>query len=150
DDYMNVLNDEEMVRNYSLDDMKFQDEEMVPNYSLNDINLKDEEDNLNVKERHVEHQPVDELIDVPKDKTTLLQENVKTKKCDIRKNYVLRSVKERKKKLAMALDSLFGQQRTTTPAPPKTRTMSSIEDTIVAPDFEEEISGSQKCDHLMN
>ncbi|GJS04491.1 hypothetical protein Tco_0320999 [Tanacetum coccineum] len=162
DDYMNVLNDDELVPNYSLDDMKFQDEE----------------DNLTVKERPVEHQPVDEFIDVQKDKTTLLQENVKdqsnkpkyvnvvkddykpplasafacakskTKKCGIRKNYVLTSVKERKKKLAMALDSPFGQQGTTTPTLPKTRSMSSIGDTIVAPDFEEEVSGQPKMRSL--
>nr|GEV83945.1 hypothetical protein [Tanacetum cinerariifolium] len=61
-DWMNVLNDEEMVPNYSLDDMK----------------LQDEEENLTVKEIPVEHQPADELIDVQKDKTTLLQEHVKT------------------------------------------------------------------------
>ncbi|GJZ37255.1 hypothetical protein Tco_0583446 [Tanacetum coccineum] len=155
DDYMNVLNDEETVPNYSLDDMK----------------LQDEEDNLTVKEILVEHQPVDELIDVQKDKTTLLQENVKdqsnkpkyvnvvkddykpplasvftcakskTKKCGIRKNYVLRSVEERMNKLVMALDSPFGQQGTATPAPPKTRSMSSIGDTIVAPDFVENSNG---------
>ncbi|GJY63732.1 hypothetical protein Tco_0465192 [Tanacetum coccineum] len=61
DDYMNVLNDEEMVPNISLDDMK----------------LQHEEDNLTVKDKPVEHQIVDELIDGHKDKTTLLQEHVK-------------------------------------------------------------------------
>ncbi|GJY96958.1 hypothetical protein Tco_0513868 [Tanacetum coccineum] len=64
----------------------------------------------------------------------------KKKKCSIRNNYVLRSVKERREKLAMALDLPFGQQGTTTPAPPKTRSMSSIGDTIVAPNFEENLS----------
>nr|GEX65311.1 hypothetical protein [Tanacetum cinerariifolium] len=49
DDYMNVLNDEEMVTNVSLDDMK----------------LQHEEDNLTVKDKLVEHQPVDELIEGP-------------------------------------------------------------------------------------
>nr|GEU80735.1 hypothetical protein [Tanacetum cinerariifolium] len=68
----------------------------------------------------------------------------KKMKCGIRKNYVLRSVKERNKRLAMALDSPYGQQGTTTPALPKTRSMSSIEDTIVAHEFEEEISGQPK------
>ncbi|GKC10063.1 hypothetical protein Tco_1001673, partial [Tanacetum coccineum] len=43
----------------------------------------------------------------------------KRKKCSIERNYVLRSIKERNKRLAMALDSPFGQQATTTPAPPK-------------------------------
>ncbi|GJX19024.1 phospholipase-like protein [Tanacetum coccineum] len=152
DGYINVLNDEKMVPNYSSDDMK----------------LQHEEDNLTVEQRPVEHQPVDELIDVQKDKPTLLQENVKhqsnkpqyinvvkddykpplasvfacakskTKKYGIRKNYVLKSVKERKKKLAMDLDSPFGQQGTTTPAPPKIRSMSSIEDIVVPLVFEKE------------
>ncbi|GJZ31848.1 hypothetical protein Tco_0576895, partial [Tanacetum coccineum] len=160
DGYINVLNDEKMVPNYSLDDMK----------------LQHEEDNLTVEQRPVEHQPVDELIDVQKDKTTLLQENVKhqsnkpqyinvvkddykpplasvfacakskTKKCGIRKNYVLRSIKERKKKLAMDLDSPFGQQGTTTLAPPKIRSMSSIEDIIVPLVFEENLSGPHDCE----
>ncbi|GJR24951.1 phospholipase-like protein [Tanacetum coccineum] len=132
DDYMNVLNDEETVANYSLDDMK----------------LQDEEDNLTVKEILVEHQPVDELINpkyvnVVKDDykpplaSVFTCAKSKTKKCGIRKNYVLRSVEERMNKLAMDLDSPFGQQGTATPAPPKTRSMSSIGDTIVAPDFEE-------------
>nr|GEU31408.1 hypothetical protein [Tanacetum cinerariifolium] len=118
-DYMSVLNDEEMMQNYSLDDMKFQHEE----------------DNLTVKETPVEHQPIDELIDGQKDTTSLLQENIKKKKkCGIRKNYVVR-FKEIKKRLAMALDSPFGQQGTATLALPKTRSISSIIDTIVALEF---------------
>ncbi|GJS90185.1 putative reverse transcriptase domain-containing protein [Tanacetum coccineum] len=36
-----------------------------------------EENNMTIKYRRVEHQPVDELIDGQKDKTTLLQEHVK-------------------------------------------------------------------------
>ncbi|GJW41245.1 hypothetical protein Tco_0067090 [Tanacetum coccineum] len=99
DDYMFVLNDEEMMPNYSLDDMKFQHEE----------------DNLTVKERPVEHQPIDELIDGQKDTISLLQENAKG---------------------------------TTTPVPQKTRSMSSIGDTIVAPEFEEEISGQPKIQSI--
>ncbi|GJZ18781.1 hypothetical protein Tco_0555371 [Tanacetum coccineum] len=69
----------------------------------------------------------------------------KKKKCGIRKNYVLRSVKERKKRLAMALDSPYRQQGTTTPALPKIRSMSSIRDTIVAPEFEENLSRPDGC-----
>ncbi|GJU96320.1 hypothetical protein Tco_1321076 [Tanacetum coccineum] len=38
----------------------------------------------------------------------------KRKKCGVERNYVLRSVEERKKRLAMSLDSPFGQQATTT------------------------------------
>nr|GEU45760.1 uncharacterized mitochondrial protein AtMg00810-like [Tanacetum cinerariifolium] len=64
----------------------------------------------------------------------------KKKKLGIRKNYVLWSVKERKKRLAMALDSPFGQQGTTTLVLPKKRSMSSVGDTIVALEFEENLS----------
>nr|GEY95411.1 phospholipase-like protein [Tanacetum cinerariifolium] len=141
DDYMFVLNDEEMIPNVSLDDMKFQHEE----------------ENLRVKNTPLEHQPVDELIDAQKDTTNLLPENVKDefnksnyvnvvkadykpsletvfaanikskkKKCGLQKNYVLRSIQERKKMLAMALGSPYGQLGTTTPAPPKIRSMTFI------------------------
>nr|GEZ35902.1 RNA-directed DNA polymerase, eukaryota [Tanacetum cinerariifolium] len=61
DDYMSVLNDEEMSPNVSLDDMKFQHEE----------------ENFPIKDTPLEHQPVDELIDARKDTTNLLPENVK-------------------------------------------------------------------------
>ncbi|GJY35488.1 hypothetical protein Tco_0420866 [Tanacetum coccineum] len=150
DDYMSVLNDEEMIPNVSLDDMKFQHEE----------------ENFPVKDTPLEHQPVDELIDAQKDTTNLLPENVKDeinkskyvnvvkadykppletvfaanikskKKCGLQKKYVLRSIQEQKKRLAMALGSPYGQLGTTNPAPPKTRSMTSIGDTIVAPKFE--------------
>ncbi|GKA19867.1 hypothetical protein Tco_0699782 [Tanacetum coccineum] len=153
-DYMDVLNDEEIV----------------PNYSLDDMDLQHKEENLIVKQAPVEHQLVDESIDVQRDKTTVLQKNVKhqsnnsqyvnvvkddykpclasvfafvkakKKKCGIRKNYVLRFVKERKKRLDMALDSPFSQQSTNTPASPKTRSRSVKGDVIMPPAFEEEIS----------
>nr|GEU43484.1 phospholipase-like protein [Tanacetum cinerariifolium] len=104
DDFMDVLNDEKSIPNYSLDDMK----------------LQDEEDKLISTPAPVNHQQVDDLIDVHKDKTTVLQENVKDqsnksqyanvviddykpflasvfanvkanrKKCGIERNYVLR------------------------------------------------------------
>ncbi|GJS48466.1 hypothetical protein Tco_0598587 [Tanacetum coccineum] len=61
DDYMDVLNDEESIPNYSLDDMKLQDEEEKLISTLAPVN----------------HQQVDELIDVHEDKTTVLQENLK-------------------------------------------------------------------------
>ncbi|GKC18521.1 hypothetical protein Tco_1020671 [Tanacetum coccineum] len=69
---------------------------------------------------------------------TVFAANIKSKKkkCDLQKKYVLRSIQERKKRLAMALGSPYGQLGTTTPAPPKTRSMTSIGDTIVAPEFE--------------
>ncbi|GJR76401.1 transposase, MuDR, MULE transposase domain protein [Tanacetum coccineum] len=163
DDYMSVLNDEEIIPNVSLDDMKFQHEE----------------ENLHVKDTPLEHQPVDELIDAQKDSTNLLPENVKDeinkskyvnvvkadykapletvfaanirskkKMCGLQKKYVFRSVQERKKKLAIALGSPYGQLGTTTLAPPKTRFVTSIGDTIVAPEFEVEISRQPKIRSL--
>ncbi|GKD01563.1 hypothetical protein Tco_1171837, partial [Tanacetum coccineum] len=149
DDFMDVLNDEESIPNYSLDDMKLQDEEEKLISTLAPIN----------------HQRVDELIDVHVDKTTVLQENyvnvvtddynpclgmvfanvkAKRKKCGIERNYVLRSVKERKKRLAMSLDSPFGQQETTTLAPPKTISRSVNGDFIAPPEFLEDVSGEPK------
>ncbi|GKA49032.1 phospholipase-like protein [Tanacetum coccineum] len=158
DDFMDVLNDEESIPNYSLDDMK----------------LQDEEEKLISTPAPVNHQQVDELIDVHEDKTTVLQENVKDlsnksqyvnvvkedykpclgmvfanvkakrKKCGIERNYVLRSVKERKKRLAMSMDSLFGQQATTTPAPPKIISRSVNGDFIAPPEFLEDVSGEPK------
>ncbi|GJW69833.1 phospholipase-like protein [Tanacetum coccineum] len=61
DDFIDVLNDKESIPNYSLDDMTLQDEEekLISTLAL------------------VNHQQVDELIDVHEDKTTMLQENVK-------------------------------------------------------------------------
>ncbi|GJW87317.1 phospholipase-like protein [Tanacetum coccineum] len=81
---------------------------------------------------------------------TVFVANIKSKKkkCGLQKNYVLRSIQERKKRLAMALGSPYDQLGTTTPAPPKTRSMTSIEDTIVAPEFEVEISGQPKIRSL--
>nr|GEV25261.1 hypothetical protein [Tanacetum cinerariifolium] len=70
DDFMDVLNDEESIPNYSLDDMK----------------LQDEEEKLISTPTHVNHQQVDELIDVHEDKTTVLQENVKTFEYQVQNN----------------------------------------------------------------
>ncbi|GJV22211.1 hypothetical protein Tco_1371231 [Tanacetum coccineum] len=61
----------------------------------------------------------------------------KRKKSDMKTNYVLRSVKERKKRLAMALESPFGQQPPTTPVPLKRISKSVNCDFILPPDFEE-------------
>ncbi|GJT18655.1 phospholipase-like protein [Tanacetum coccineum] len=141
DDYMSVLNDEE------------HEEEHEAKYSLDEMKLIDEEAKLIVKDPLVK-QHVDAFIDEQEDKTTVLQENAKhesnklqyfnvvkddykpclasvfsnvkpkRKKCGVERNYMLWSVKERKKRLAMSLDSPYGQQATTTPAPPKTRSQS--------------------------
>ncbi|GJS44540.1 transposase, MuDR, MULE transposase domain protein [Tanacetum coccineum] len=137
DDYMSVLNDKETIPNVSLDDMKFQHEE----------------ENLPVKDTPLEHQPVDELIDAQKDSMNLLLENVndeinKSKYVNVVKADYKPPLETRKKKLAMALGSLYGQLRTTTPAPPKTRSITSIGDTIVAPEFEVEIFGQLKIRSL--
>ncbi|GJY40748.1 phospholipase-like protein [Tanacetum coccineum] len=164
DDFLDVLKDEKSIPNYSLDDMK----------------LQDEEDKLISSPAPVNHQHVDELIDMHEDKTTVLQENVKDQsnksqyvnvvtndykpclasvfanvkakrnKCGIERNYVLRSVKERKKRLAMALDSPFGQQATTTPAPPKKISRSVNGDFIAPPEFLEDVSGGSMIDYYFN
>nr|GEV21022.1 hypothetical protein [Tanacetum cinerariifolium] len=93
--------------------------------------------------------PTAETLPVPYDykpplETIFSRAKSKKKKRGIRKNYVLKFIKERKKRLATALDLPFGQQGTTTPAPQKIRSISSIRDTIVALEFEEEISGQPK------
>nr|GEY89967.1 hypothetical protein [Tanacetum cinerariifolium] len=152
------------------------DKESIPNYSLDDMKLQDKEEKLISTPAPINHQQVDELIDVHEDKTTVLQENVKdqsnksqyvnvvtddykpclasvfanvkakSKKCGIERNYVLR-VKERKKRLAIELDSLFGQQATTTPALPKLISTSVNGDFIAPPKFLEK---SQMELYMMN
>nr|GEW16499.1 hypothetical protein [Tanacetum cinerariifolium] len=112
DDYMSVLNDEEMIPNVSLDDMKFSSDYKPPLETVFAANIKS-----------------------------------KIKKSGLQKNYVLRSIQDRKKRLATPLGSLYGQLGTTTPTPPKTRSMTSIRDTIVTPKFEE-ISGQPKIRSL--
>ncbi|GJZ49524.1 F-box domain containing protein [Tanacetum coccineum] len=119
-------------------------------------------------------QYVDAFIDEQEDKTTVFLENVKhesnksqyfnvvkddykpclasvfsnvkpkRKKRGFERNYVLRSVKERKRRLTMSLDSPYGQQASTTTTPPKTRSQSVNGDFIAAPDFEEDVSGAPK------
>ncbi|GKB82273.1 hypothetical protein Tco_0949168, partial [Tanacetum coccineum] len=127
DDFMDVLNNEESILNYSLDDMKLQDEEEKLISTLAPIN----------------HQRVDELIDVHVDKTIVLQENV-MKSSFFTYFYSYVSVKERKKRLAMSLDSPFGQQATPTLAPPKIISKSVNGDFIVPPEFLEDVSGEPK------
>nr|GEU40170.1 phospholipase-like protein [Tanacetum cinerariifolium] len=103
DDFMNVLNDEESIPNYSLDDMKLQDEEK-------------------------------KLIFTPAH-AWFLPMSKQRGRSGIERNYVLRSVKERKQRMAMSLDSPFSQQVTTTPAPPKIISKSVNEDYIAPPEF---------------
>nr|GEX07019.1 hypothetical protein [Tanacetum cinerariifolium] len=121
--------------------------EMIHNVSLDDMKFQHEDENLPVKDKPLEHQPVDELIDAQKDTTNLLPEDVKSKyvnvvkayykppletvfaanikskkkKCGLQKNYVLRSIQERKKKLAMALSSPYGDTRNHYSSPSKNK-----------------------------
>ncbi|GJV13333.1 hypothetical protein Tco_1354874 [Tanacetum coccineum] len=69
---------------------------------------------------------------------TVFAANIKSnkKKCGLQKKYVLRSIQERKKRLAMTRGSPYAQLGTTTTVSPKTRSMTSIGDTIVALEFE--------------
>ncbi|GJX54965.1 transposase, MuDR, MULE transposase domain protein, partial [Tanacetum coccineum] len=121
-DYIDVLNDEETMPNYSLDDMK----------------LEDEEEKLIATPAPVNHQHVDELVDVYEDRTTVLQVNVKYVNV-VKDNYkpclasVFSNVKPKRKNRA-----------TTTPAPPKTRSMSVNGDCIAALEFEEDVFGEPK------
>nr|GFB57834.1 phospholipase-like protein [Tanacetum cinerariifolium] len=87
------------------------DEESLPEVSLDDMNVDEQEE---------------KLIDT-------------VKKSDMKTNYVLRSGKERKKRLVMALESPFGQQPPTTPVSPKRISRNVNCDFIMPPDFEEHI-----------
>nr|GEU54169.1 transposase, MuDR, MULE transposase domain protein [Tanacetum cinerariifolium] len=80
------------------------------------------------------------------------------KKSDMKTNYVLRSAKERKKRLAMALESSFGQQPPTTLVAPKRISRSvncdfilpldlkrSINELLIMEVFVEQLSRLQNC-----
>ncbi|GJU47066.1 reverse transcriptase domain-containing protein [Tanacetum coccineum] len=106
---------------------------------------------IGVKPVHNEF--VDDFMDVLNDEESLLKvtlddmnvdeqekkliDTVKRKKSDMKTNYVLRSIKEKKKRLAMVLESPFGQQPTTTPVLPKRISRSVNCDFILPLDFEE-------------
>ncbi|GKD25542.1 phospholipase-like protein [Tanacetum coccineum] len=119
-------------------------EEHEAKYSLDEMKLIDKEEKL------IHESSKSQYFNVVKDdyKPCLASvfSNVKPKrkKCGVERNYVLRSVKERKKGLAMSLHSLYGQQVTTTPSPPKTRSQSVNGDYIAAPEFEEDVSEAPK------
>ncbi|GJY42193.1 phospholipase-like protein [Tanacetum coccineum] len=139
DDFMDVLNDEESIPNYSLDDMKLQDEEEKLISTLAPVNHQQtfEYQDLSKKSQYVNA--------VKEDYKTCLgmmfaNVKAKRKKCGIERNYVFRSVKEIKKRLAMSSDSPFGQQVTTTPAPPKTISRSVNGDFIAPLEFLEQLS----------
>ncbi|GJZ52227.1 reverse transcriptase domain-containing protein, partial [Tanacetum coccineum] len=100
------------------------DEESLPKVSLDDMNVDEQEE---------------KLIDTVKVIYYLLgfTRQKKRKKSVMKTNYVLRSAKERKKRLAMALETPFGQQPTTTPVPPKRISRSVNCDFILPLDFKE-------------
>ncbi|GKC65727.1 phospholipase-like protein, partial [Tanacetum coccineum] len=145
DDYMLMLNDEEKpVKS-----------------SLNDMELEQEPDKIAVKQGILEQQP-----NAPKVNTTVFEETVgvkveekpglrrglgplKVKKnnCQraLRPNYVLRSAKDRKKKLAMALKPPFGQQSATTPVPKKRKSRIMKTEVIVPPFGLENLSRPDDC-----
>ncbi|GKF39079.1 hypothetical protein Tco_0119140, partial [Tanacetum coccineum] len=97
DDFMDVLNDEESIPNYSLNDMKLQDEDEK---LISTPSLTFEYQDLSNKSRYV-----NVVIEDYKPCLGMVFANVKAKrkKCGLERNYVLRSVKERKKRLAMSL-----------------------------------------------
>ncbi|GKA18579.1 phospholipase-like protein [Tanacetum coccineum] len=145
DDYMLMLNDKE--KNVKS--------------SLNDMELEQELDKIAVKQGILEQQP-----NAPKGKTTVLEETVgvkveekpglgrglgplkvKKKNCQraLRPNYVLRSAKYRKKKLAMTLKPPFGQQSATTPLPKKIKSRIMKTKVIVPPFDLENLSRPDDC-----
>nr|GFA53260.1 phospholipase-like protein [Tanacetum cinerariifolium] len=131
--------DEANVDSYDDDYMSlFNDKEKPAKSSVNDMELQQEPDIVDVKDGILEQQ-----ANADKGKTTVIQESVgvtveekpslgrglgtlkfkkKNYKRALRPNYVLRSAKIRKKKMAMSLKSPFGQQSDTTPVPTKRKT----------------------------
>ncbi|GJX33007.1 phospholipase-like protein [Tanacetum coccineum] len=140
DDYMLMLNDEEKpVKS-----------------SLNDMELEQEPDKIDAKQEILEQPP-----NAPKGKTTVgvkVEEKpglgrgvgplkVKKKICQraLRPNYLLRSAKDRKKKLAMALKPPFGQQSATTPVPKKRKSRIMKIEVNVLPFDLEKLSRPDDC-----
>nr|GEY62079.1 phospholipase-like protein [Tanacetum cinerariifolium] len=144
DDYMLLLNDEERpVKS-----------------SLNDMELEQEPDKIDVKQGILEQQP-----NAPKGKTIVLEETIEVKVKEnpglgrgvgpfkvkkknfqraLRPNYLLRSAKDRKKKLAMALKPPFGQQSATTPVPINIKSTFMKTEVNVPPFDLEDISGQPR------
>ncbi|GJX68125.1 hypothetical protein Tco_0303852 [Tanacetum coccineum] len=141
--------DEADVDSYDDDYMSmFNDEEQPAKSSLNDLELQQEPDIVDVKDGILEQQ-----ANADKGKTTVIQETVgvkveeqpslgrglgtlkfKKKNCEraLRPNYVLRSAKIRKKKMAMSLKS--------TPVPTKRKTRLNKTEDIVLP-YDLEVKG---------
>nr|GEV08652.1 hypothetical protein [Tanacetum cinerariifolium] len=133
-DFIDVLNDEQSIPKYSLDDMKLQDEE--EKFISTPVHVNHQQI-FEYEDQSKKSQYVNVVTDDYKPFLGMVFDNVKAKrkKCSIEKLYVLRPVKERKKRLAMALNSSFGQQATTTPAPPKTISRSVNRDFITPLEF---------------
>nr|GEW08448.1 phospholipase-like protein [Tanacetum cinerariifolium] len=129
DDFMDVLNDKESLPKVSLDDMNVdqQEEKLIDTVKAQ----SNKSDYVNVITD--EYKPCLSSVFCPGQK--------KRKKSYMKTNDVLRSAKERKKRLAMALESPFGQQPPTTLVPPKHISRSVNYDFILHPDFEADVSG---------
>ncbi|GJZ38907.1 hypothetical protein Tco_0585470 [Tanacetum coccineum] len=155
-DHLHLLIKVEVV-NYEDDYMLMSNDEEKPvKSSLNDMELEQEPDKIAVKQGILEQQP-----NAPKGNTIVFEETVevkveekpglgrglgslkvKKKNCQraLRPNYLLRSAKDKKKKLAMALKPPFGQQSATTPVPKKRKSRIMKTEVIVPPfDLELEI-----------
>ncbi|GJW26979.1 hypothetical protein Tco_0040790, partial [Tanacetum coccineum] len=132
DDFMDVLNDEESLPKVSLYDMNVDEQEEKLIDTVKAQSNKSDYDNVVTDD----YKPC--LASV------FAQVKKERKKSDMKTNYVLRSAKERKKRLAMALESSFGQQPPTTPVQPKRTSRSVHYDFILPPNFEEDVSGQPK------
>nr|GEX99748.1 phospholipase-like protein [Tanacetum cinerariifolium] len=142
--------DEADVDSYDDDYMSlFNDEEQPAKSSLKDLELQQEQDTVDVKDGISKQQ-----ANADKGKTIVIQETVgvtvkeqpslgrglctlefkkKNYERAFRPNYVLRSAKIRKKKMAMSLKSPFGQQSDTIPIPTKRKTRLNKTKDIVLP-----------------
>ncbi|GJV67306.1 phospholipase-like protein [Tanacetum coccineum] len=162
-DKLDQMNDYNCSQPITADNMKFQHEE--ENLPVKDTPLEHQpvdelidaqKDTTNLLPENLKNEiNKSKYVNVVKDDykpplETIFAANIKSKKkkCGLQKNYVLSSIQERKKRLIMALGSPYDQLGTTTPAPLKTRSTTSIENTIVAPEFEVEISGQSKIRSL--
>ncbi|GJT51441.1 phospholipase-like protein, partial [Tanacetum coccineum] len=163
------FDEDDVLESYNDDYMSlFNDEEQPAKSLLNDLELQQEPDIVDVKDGILEQQ-----ANADKGKTTVIQETVgvtveeqpilgrglgtfkfKKKNCEhaLRPNYVLRSAKIRKKKMAMSLKSPFGQQSDTTPVPTKRKIRLNKTEDIVLPFDLEDISEQpqiRSMNHIM-
>ncbi|GJY61737.1 phospholipase-like protein [Tanacetum coccineum] len=119
-----------------------------PNANDNDVNQ-----GITVScNAHMENEFADDFMDVLNDEESLPKVSLDDMNVDEQEEKLIdtvkaqsnKSAKERKKRLAMALESPFGQQPPTTPVPTKSISRSVNCDFILPPDFEEDVSGQPK------